>query len=116
VSLIRILNSLSFAVLFSAYVLTGYVVSVSGEYYARMVRMNLPGRPLPTLTELMLFCDGSAWPIYLAVLIGLAFLDCHDQTRRFVPIGLTIAWGLCALHLLAFVIAVGLIAVPQSIH
>jgi hypothetical protein len=54
--------------------------------------------------------------IGLCFAVGLAFLDCRGQTRSFVPIGLTIAWGLCTLHLLAFVIAVGLIAVPQSIH
>ena len=48
--------------------------------------------------------------------VGLALLDGSDQMRKFVPFGLTIAWGLCFLHLLAFVIAVGFLAVPDFIR
>jgi hypothetical protein len=121
-SLPRILNPLSFVALVLAYVLTGYVVSISGEFYARMVCINLPGRPLAAITDIILYCDGSAWPRYLGVLIGLGFagslalLDRRNQTRKFVPLALTIAWGLCVLHLPAFVIAAGLLSVPVFIR
>jgi hypothetical protein len=122
VSVPRILNSLSFVALFLAYVFTGLVVSINGEFYARLARINFPGKPLPRITEIVLYCDSSAWPIYLGGFIGLCFavglalLDCSDQKRKLVPLGLSIAWGLCFLHLLAFVCAVGFLAVPEFIH
>ena len=118
----RILNSLSFAALFLAYVITGIVVSIDGQFYVRLAEANFPGKPLPRITEIVLYCDGSAWPRYLGVLIGLCFagslalLDRRNQTRKFVPLALTIAWGFCFLHLLAFVVAAGLLSVPVFIR
>jgi hypothetical protein len=119
VNLVRILNYLSFLAVFAAYALTGYIVSINGRFFLRLIRENLPGRPLPAISELVFYWDVPSCPITIGIVTGLIFagglflLYHNEKTQRWVPLGLTIAWGLCVLHLLAFVCAVGLASVPQ---
>jgi len=112
----------SFLALFAALVLTGYVVSIDGIYLRHMVDANLPGKPLPALSILVLQIDGSRWPIFWGWVLGLGFLaallvlETFPLERKWLPFVLSLGWGLCVLNLLSFTVGENLILPPSHIQ
>jgi len=113
---------LSYLALFFAYFYTGRCASFIVDYWRNILAINLPGKPLPAISLLVLACDRGNRPMLVGLVLGAFFaaililLQRNPRGQAWVPACLTLAWGLCALHLLAVLLGIYLTLIPASIY
>jgi len=120
--LARAFNYLSYLALFCAYAGTGYTASLNAQFMKNMVDIMYPGKPLPGLSLLVLALEKTIHPAVSGPIIGIIFvitfvvLNRGLQTTKWVPICMTVAWGLCVLYLVALIWAIALLLPIRFTH
>jgi hypothetical protein len=120
--LAKVCAYLSYLALFFAYFYTGWCASFIVDYWRKLLEVNLPGKALPAISLLVLACDRSNGPIVIGLLLGtifvavLVWLQRSPRGQAWLPLCVTLAWGLCALHLLAVLLSIYLTMIPVSIY
>ena len=113
--LARALNFASYAGILCAYVFTAWSTHFAAQWFRVVFDYELPGKPLPNLTEAMLYYGtagiSAAINLASALMFGtlLIFLELGNEKRRaFIPFCITIAFAFVVLQLGAFLLAVAM--------
>jgi hypothetical protein len=113
VNVARILNYVSYVAVLVSYALTGLVLSLVQSVYRGIYRIELPGKPLPEITEWLMRHVSYPTTFFFELVLGLLFcglflfLEHGDVRKRaFLPVsltaGLVISWFQVSIALVAF--------------
>jgi hypothetical protein len=99
--LLRILNCISYIGIFLGYLFTGWITCIMARCFRVVFDSELPGKPLPDVTECLLAFGRPGTPIIVNAIVGLAvtgllfFLEFGNERRKaFLPLCLTVAFTL----------------------
>jgi hypothetical protein len=112
---LRILNCLSYIGILLAYLFTGWITFIMARCFRVVFDSELPGRPIPDVTECVLAWGRPGTPIAVNAVLGLAFtgllffLEFSNERRKaFVPLCLTVAFALIFIQVSTVLEGVGM--------
>jgi hypothetical protein len=119
VNFLRILNCIAYIGISFGFVVTGFITSTTTRAFKEFFNRELPGKPLPNLTEFVLAYGTSETALVANLILGvffvglLFFLESGEQKRKqFVPICMAAAFSLVFVQLGSILLGIAMPSFP----